>query len=152
VSGVVATVFGASGFLGRYVVSNVGENGGRAVCPHRCDDLDLQHLRPMGDLGNIVTLQGFDIRDEDFIRNSVSKSNVVINLIAQNTETWNYGFKEVLLLLNACVLPEPIFYPTRLFSEQVQYAGRMVPLRIFDFVCVVWHSSVWSHTILRVRM
>eukprot|EP00892_Ulva_mutabilis_P007121 jgi/Ulvmu1/4781/UM020_0066.1 len=95
VSGVVATVFGATGFLGRYVVSLIGEGGGRAVCPHRCDDLDMQHLRPMGDLGNIVTLENFSIRDEEFVKYSISKSNVVINLIGQNTETWNYGFKEV---------------------------------------------------------
>lgn len=91
----VATVFGATGFLGRYVVSLIGEEGGRAVCPHRCDDMDMQHLRPMGDLGNIVTLENFSIRDDEFIKYSISKSNVVINLIGQNTETWNYGFKEV---------------------------------------------------------
>jgi hypothetical protein len=95
ISGVVATVFGATGFLGRYVVSLIGEKGGRAVCPHRCDDMDMQHLRPMGDLGNIITLQEFSIRDYAAIKKVISKSNVVINLIGQNTETWNFGFKEV---------------------------------------------------------
>ena len=69
------------------------------MCPHRCDDLDMQHLRPMGDLGNIVTLENFSIRDDEFIKYSISKSNVVINLIGQNTETWNYGFKEVSTVL-----------------------------------------------------
>lgn len=95
VSGVVATVFGCTGFLGRYVVSSIGEAGGRAVCPHRCDDMDIQHLRPMGDLGNIITLEDFSIRDDQKIRDCIGKSNVVINLIGQNTETWNYKFKEV---------------------------------------------------------
>jgi hypothetical protein len=95
VSGVVATVFGSTGFLGRYVVSSIGEAGGRAICPHRCDDMDMQHLRPMGDLGNIVTLEGFSVRNDDQILDCISKSNVVINLIGQNTETWNFGFKEV---------------------------------------------------------
>ena len=95
VSGVVATVFGATGFLGRYVVSTIGEHGGRAVCPHRCDDLDMQHLRPMGDLGNIITPTDFTIRDDELVKKMISKSNVVINLIGQNTETWNYKFKEV---------------------------------------------------------
>lgn len=97
VSGVVATVFGCTGFLGRYVVSSIGEAGGRAVCPHRCDDMDMQHLRPMGDLGNIITLEDFSIRDDHKIRESICKSNVVINLIGQHTETWNYKFKEVRL-------------------------------------------------------
>ena len=99
VSGVTATVFGATGFLGRYVVAAIGEKGGRVVCPHRCDDMDMQHLRPMGDLGNIITLQDFSIRDDDLVRQCISKSNVVINLIGQNTETWNYGFDEVGTLL-----------------------------------------------------
>lgn len=95
VSGITATVFGANGFLGRYVVSAIGQSGGRVVCPHRCDELDLQHLWPMGDLGNIVTLEDFSIRDDAFIRRAISKSNVVINLIGQQAETWNYGFEEV---------------------------------------------------------
>lgn len=66
----------------------------------------MQHLRPMGDLGNIVTLENFSIRDEEFVKYSISKSNVVINLIGQNTETWNYGFKEVCTALAAaaCLL------------------------------------------------
>jgi NADH dehydrogenase (ubiquinone) 1 alpha subcomplex subunit 9 len=88
-------VFGATGFLGRYVVSAIGEAGGRAVCPHRCDDMDMQHLRPMGDLGNIITVQDFSIRDDDLVKKTISKSNVVINLIGQHTETWNYKFQEV---------------------------------------------------------
>lgn len=100
----VATVFGSTGFLGRYVVSSIGEAGGRAVCPHRCDDMDMQHLRPMGDLGNIITLDDFSIRDDQKIRDSISKSNVVINLIGQNTETWNYKFKEVRLFSVLCAL------------------------------------------------
>jgi hypothetical protein len=49
----------------------------------------------MGDLGNIITLEDFSIRDDWKIRDSISKSNVVINLIGQNTETWNFKFKEV---------------------------------------------------------
>ena len=95
VSGVVATVFGSTGFLGRYVVSAIGENGGRVVCPHRCDDMDMQHLRPMGDLGNIITLQDFSIRDDELIKRCISKSNIVINLIGLHSETWNFGFDEV---------------------------------------------------------
>lgn len=51
----------------------------------------------MGDLGNIITLEDFSIRDDQKIRDCIAKSNVVINLIGQNTETWNYKFKEVCL-------------------------------------------------------
>jgi len=124
---VTATVFGCSGFLGRYVVSRFGQHGSRVVCPHRCDHLDMQHLQPMGDLGAqrlspklsppscvpvaapefllltrlsgfpgaIITAPDFSIRDDAMIRDMVAKSNVVINLVAAERETWNYGFDEV---------------------------------------------------------
>ena len=95
VSGVVATIFGATGFLGRYVVSTFGEHGSRAVCPHRCDDMDMQHLRPMGDLGNIITVPDFTIRDDELVKKLISKSNVVVNLIGQYTDTWNFTLKDV---------------------------------------------------------
>lgn len=59
VSGVTATIFGCSGFLARYVANAIGNTGGQLVLPHRCDDLDVQHLRVMGDLGQVVMLPEF---------------------------------------------------------------------------------------------
>lgn len=53
VSGVTATVFGCSGFLARYVVQSLARMGSQVVLPYRCDDLDVQHLKPMGDLGQV---------------------------------------------------------------------------------------------------
>lgn len=59
VSGVTATVFGCSGFLGRYLANAIGNSGGQLVLPYRCDDTDVQHLRTMGDLGQVVMLPEF---------------------------------------------------------------------------------------------
>ncbi|XP_023387349.1 NADH dehydrogenase [ubiquinone] 1 alpha subcomplex subunit 9, mitochondrial [Pteropus vampyrus] len=56
VSGIVATVFGATGFLGRYVVNHLGRMGSQIIIPHRCERYDIMHLRPMGDLGQIIFL------------------------------------------------------------------------------------------------
>ena len=53
VSGITATIFGASGFLGRYIVNALARQGTQCVIPHRCDDLDVQHLKMMGDLGQV---------------------------------------------------------------------------------------------------
>ena len=53
VSGITATIFGASGFLGRYVTNALARQGTQTILPHRCDDLDVQHLKPMGDLGQV---------------------------------------------------------------------------------------------------
>ena len=76
-SGVVATVFGATGFVGRYVVNRLGKLvspvylptqhislpppgrvGSQLVIPYRGDEHDYRHLRPMGDLGQVVFLVG----------------------------------------------------------------------------------------------
>jgi NADH dehydrogenase (ubiquinone) 1 alpha subcomplex subunit 9 len=48
----------------------------------------------MGDLGQIVMLPDFNIRDDDQIRHAISRSNLVLNFIGADQETWNYGFDE----------------------------------------------------------
>ena len=53
-SGIVATVFGGPGFLGRYIVNRLGRMGSQVVVPYRGDEFDYRHLRPMGDLGQIL--------------------------------------------------------------------------------------------------
>lgn len=112
VSGVTATVFGCSGFLGRYLANAIGNSGGQLVLPYRCDDTDVQHLRTMGDLGQVVMLPEFSIRDEEAVKRAVSRSNVVINCVGAEQETWNYGFEEV-----------HIEWPARL-ARAVKEAGR----------------------------
>ncbi|XP_051011383.1 NADH dehydrogenase [ubiquinone] 1 alpha subcomplex subunit 9, mitochondrial [Acomys russatus] len=94
VSGVVATVFGATGFLGRYVVNHLGRMGSQVIIPYRCDTYDTMHLRPMGDLGQLTFLE-WDARDKDSIRKAVQHSNVVINLIGRDWETKNFDFEDV---------------------------------------------------------
>uniref|UniRef100_A0A673XPU2 NADH dehydrogenase [ubiquinone] 1 alpha subcomplex subunit 9, mitochondrial n=1 Tax=Salmo trutta TaxID=8032 RepID=A0A673XPU2_SALTR len=92
-SGVAATVFGATGFLGRYVVNRLGRMGSQIVVPHRCDQYDLMYLRPMGDLGQIIFME-WDARNKDSIREALAHSNVVINLVGREWETKNYPFED----------------------------------------------------------
>lgn len=94
-SGITATVFGSTGFLGRYVTAALARQGSRVICPYRCDDLDMTHLKVMGDLGQVVTLPDFSARDDAAIRSAVSQSNVVINLIGTDRETVRFRFEEV---------------------------------------------------------
>jgi hypothetical protein len=56
-SGIVATVFGATGQLGRYVVNHLGRCGSQVIVPYRGDDNSFRHLKVMGDLGQIVPLK-----------------------------------------------------------------------------------------------
>ena len=53
VSGITATIFGASGFLGKYVVNRFGKIGSKCILPHRGDEVDVRHLKLAGDLGVI---------------------------------------------------------------------------------------------------
>ncbi|KAJ8391067.1 hypothetical protein AAFF_G00096880 [Aldrovandia affinis] len=93
-SGVAATVFGATGFLGRYVVNRLGRMGSQIVIPHRCDQYDLMYLRPMGDLGQIIFLE-WDARNKETIKRALAHSNVVINLVGRESETRNYSFQDI---------------------------------------------------------
>ncbi|CAN1131427.1 NADH dehydrogenase [ubiquinone] 1 alpha subcomplex subunit 9, mitochondrial [Linum perenne] len=94
VSGIVAAVFGATGFLGRYVVQQLAKMGSQVLVPFRgCED-DNRHLKLMGDLGQVVPMQ-FNPRDEASIKAVMAKANVVINLIGREYETRNYSFEEV---------------------------------------------------------
>jgi NADH dehydrogenase (ubiquinone) 1 alpha subcomplex subunit 9 len=93
-SGVVATVFGSTGFVGRYIVNRLGRVGSQIVVPLRGDEHDYRHLRLMGDLGQISPME-FHLKDVESVKKAVQHSNVVINLIGRDYETWNFKFNEV---------------------------------------------------------
>nr|GMD17222.1 NADH dehydrogenase [ubiquinone] 1 alpha subcomplex subunit 9, mitochondrial [Ipomoea batatas] len=94
VSGIVATVFGATGFLGRYLVQQLAKMGSQVLVPFRGSEDCHRHLKLMGDLGQIVPMK-YNPRDENSIKAVMAKANVVINLIGRDYETRNYGFEEV---------------------------------------------------------
>lgn len=90
-NGVVATVFGCSGFLGRYVCNKLGKVGAQLILPYRGDEFDMRRMRLVGDLGQVI-LQWFHLDEDDTIRRCVKHSNVVINLIGRDYETKNFSF------------------------------------------------------------
>ncbi|KAH7517453.1 hypothetical protein FEM48_Zijuj09G0066500 [Ziziphus jujuba var. spinosa] len=94
VSGIVATVFGATGFLGRYVVQQLAKMGSQVLVPFRGSEDSHRHLKLMGDLGQIVPMK-YNPRDEASIKAVMARANVVINLIGREYETRNYSFEEV---------------------------------------------------------
>lgn len=95
VSGVTATVFGGNGFVGRYVVNALAQVGSQVVCPYRCVEEKAMPLKQMGDLGQMVLLRDFHLRDDDAVRHAIRSSNVVVNLIGARRETRNFTFDEV---------------------------------------------------------
>jgi len=94
VSGITATVFGASGFLGKYVVNQLGKIGSRVIVPHRGDEVDVRHLKLAGDLGMMHCYKS-SIRSVDDIKEAVEGSNVVINLLGKHYETMRWSFADV---------------------------------------------------------
>ena len=86
VSGITATVFGSYGFVGRYIMSELGACGSRVYAPFRGCELEPRHLKPMFDLGNLG-LMPFSPKHVDSIRDSLKNSDIVINLIGKHYET-----------------------------------------------------------------
>lgn len=93
-SGNVATVFGASGFIGRYVCNRLGKSGTQIIIPYRGDHYDVLRLKVVGDLGQVLFMP-YHLCDEDAIRKAVKHSNVAINLVGRDWETMNFSFEQV---------------------------------------------------------
>ena len=80
----VATVFGGSGFLGRYVVRRLAAQGYVVRVAVRDTEKAL-FLKPMGELGRIVPLYAPVEKEADVAR-AVAEASVVVNLVGILTE------------------------------------------------------------------
>eukprot|EP00941_MAST-03F_sp_MAST-3F-sp1_P000267 g267.t1 len=85
-SGITATIFGATGFLGRNVVGKLAGAGTECIIPYRGADDEVRHLKLMGDYGKVSFLP-FNARDEESVRSAMQRSDLVINLIGKHYET-----------------------------------------------------------------
>jgi len=93
VSGIVATVWGSTGFVGRYIVNNLGRIGSQVVVPYRGDGFNTRHLKLAGDLGQIIPIP-YEFDDIDSVRRAMSRSNVVINALGRHYDTPNYTIED----------------------------------------------------------
>jgi uncharacterized protein YbjT (DUF2867 family) len=75
----VVTVFGASGFIGRYVVGEIAKTGARVRAAVRRPD-NASFLKPMGDVGQVTPISA-NIRDDASVAAAVDSADVVINLV-----------------------------------------------------------------------
>lgn len=93
-NGMIVTVFGATGFLGRHVISLLGRIGCQVVVPYRCDPYFLRDLKLAGDLGQILFVP-FALKDTDTLYRAMKYSNVVVNLLGRDNPTANFDFQSV---------------------------------------------------------
>jgi uncharacterized protein YbjT (DUF2867 family) len=75
----VVTVFGASGFIGRYVVAEIAKSGARVRASVRRPDR-ASFLKPMGDVGQVTPIAA-NIRDDASVAAAVDGADTVINLV-----------------------------------------------------------------------
>jgi NADH dehydrogenase len=88
-----ATVFGGSGFVGRYVVRALARAGTRVRIAVRRPE-GAGFLRPMGAVGQITPVAA-NVRDDDSVRAAVADSRVVVNLVGILYERGRQTFEEV---------------------------------------------------------
>jgi NADH dehydrogenase (ubiquinone) 1 alpha subcomplex subunit 9 len=93
-NGIVATVFGAPGFLGSKIVTRLGRVGAQVICPYRGEPRFVTRLKLCGDLGQILFVP-FYLRDDASIHKAMKYSNVVVNCIGKINETPSFDFNDV---------------------------------------------------------
>jgi uncharacterized protein YbjT (DUF2867 family) len=90
----VYTIFGGTGFIGRYVVERLAERGARIRVVSRSPHTRGHHLQPLGSVDQIV-VQGVDLGSEPALRQAVAGAAGVVNLIGILYETGRQQFAEV---------------------------------------------------------
>jgi NADH dehydrogenase len=75
----VVTVFGGSGFIGRYVVRRLARAGARVNVVVR-DVERAKFLKPMGDVGQIA-LMGGSIADRKLVEAALAEADAAVNLV-----------------------------------------------------------------------
>lgn len=75
----LVTIFGGSGFLGRYLIRRLARTGARIRVAVRHPNLAL-FLKPLGDVGQIQIVQA-NLRNQQSVEAAVAGADTVINLV-----------------------------------------------------------------------
>lgn len=88
-----ATVFGATGFVGRYLVKRLAGAGARVIAASR-RPARAGFLKPMGDVGQILPVAA-DVRDRASASAAVARSDAVVNLVGILHEAGDRSFSAI---------------------------------------------------------
>ena len=86
ISGLNVALFGATGFLGRYVANELGSVGSTVQIANRGCEMETRHLKPMFDLGNMACYF-YEGRDVESIEAAMEGCDVVVNMVGKRYET-----------------------------------------------------------------
>jgi uncharacterized protein YbjT (DUF2867 family) len=92
-SSTLITIFGGSGFIGRYIVQTLASTGARMRVAVRRPYL-AGCLQPLGDVGQIAPIQA-NLRDRDSVRRAVDGADAVVNLPGVLYESGGQTFRTV---------------------------------------------------------
>lgn len=92
-AGRIVTVFGGSGFIGRYVVRALARDGWRVRVACRRPDLAF-FLQPLGRPGQVVAVQA-NLRDPVSVAAAVQGASAVVNLVGILAETGKQKFATI---------------------------------------------------------
>lgn len=92
-SSALVTVFGGSGFVGRYVVQALAKTGCRVRVAVRRPDL-ANFLQPLGGVGQIHAVQA-NLRDETSVRRAVENVDAAVNLVGILQPSGKQTFRDV---------------------------------------------------------
>jgi uncharacterized protein YbjT (DUF2867 family) len=87
------TIFGGSGFIGRYIVERLADRGVVVTVAVRDPDR-AKFLRPLGNVGQIATVRA-SLRTEESVRRAVRDADAVINLVGILYESGRQTFRAV---------------------------------------------------------
>ena len=87
------TVFGGSGFIGRYIVNSLVAAGDRVRVAVRNPN-QAMFLRPMGDVGQVVPVQA-NIRDDNSVAAAVSGADAVVNAVGTYRQRGKQTYRAV---------------------------------------------------------
>lgn len=92
-AGRVVTVFGGSGFVGRYVVRALARDGWRVRIACRRPDLAF-HLQPQGRVGQVMAVQA-NVRHPESVAAALHGASAVVNLVGILAESGAQKFSKV---------------------------------------------------------
>lgn len=89
----LVTVFGGSGFIGRYIVKNLVAAGDRVRVAVRNPN-QAMFLRPMGDVGQVVPMQA-NIRDDASVAAAIAGADAVVNAVGTYRQSGKQTYDNV---------------------------------------------------------
>ncbi|TFJ86378.1 hypothetical protein NSK_002586 [Nannochloropsis salina CCMP1776] len=86
VAGITASLFGGTGFLGKYLQFELGKTGFRLYLANRGDEQDVRAYKVAFDLGQWASVP-YSLRDEDSVKRVLEGSDIAINCIGKYYDT-----------------------------------------------------------------